>query len=78
MNTISFIHSKNRGRKICAWGAINSNGKTSLFLYKYNLNSQNYLKIMKESVEEMKKISNSYIIFLLMDNAKYHWTTEAL
>ena len=59
-------------------GAINLNGKTSLFLYKYNLNSQNYLIIMKESVGEMKKISNSYIIFLQMDNAKYHRTTEAL
>ena len=33
---------------------------------------------MKESVEEIKKISNSYIIFLQMDNVKYHWTTEAL
>ena len=33
---------------------------------------------MKESVEEMKKISNSYIIFLQMGNVEYHWTTEAL
>ena len=32
---------------------------------------------MKESDEEMKKISNLYIIFLQMDNSKYHWTTEA-
>ena len=33
---------------------------------------------MKESVKEMKRISNSYILFLQMDNAKYDWTTEAL
>ena len=77
-NEDNIIHSKNKGRKIGAWEAINSNGKASLFLYEYNLNSQNYLKIMKESVEEMKKISNSYIIFLQIDNAKYHRTTEAL
>ena len=77
-NEDNIIHLKNKGRKIDAWEAINSNGKTSLFLYEYILNSQNYRKIMKESVEEMKKISNSYIIFRLMDNAKYHCTTEAL
>ena len=33
---------------------------------------------MKESVEEMKRICNSYILFLQMDNAKYDWTIKVL
>ena len=53
-------------------------GKTSIFLYEENLNCEHYLEILSESVIEMKEINESDIIQLQFDNAKYHWTLEAL
>ena len=75
--TENIIHSKHKGRKIGAWAAINTKGKTSIFLYEANMNSQNYLEILNQSVDEMKEIIESDNIYLQMDNAKYHWTTDA-
>ena len=42
------------------------------------MNSQNYLEILNQSVDEMKEIIESDNIYLQMDNVKYHWTTDAL
>ena len=72
------IFSKKKGRKIGAWVAINANGKTSLYLYEMNFNTENYLKVLEEAVEEMKEITSSETLYLQMDNARYHWATEAL
>ena len=74
----NLIFSKKKGRKIGAWAAINANGKTSLYLYEMNFNTENYLKVLEEAVEEMKEITSSETLYLQMDNARYHWTTEAL
>ena len=44
------------------------------------MNSQNYLKVLEEAIEEMKEfidISRD-VLFLQIDNAKYHWSIEAL
>ena len=68
----NIIYSKNKGRKIGAWAAINVKGKTSIFLYEENLNCEHYLEILIESVIEMKEIDESDIIQLQFDNAKYH------
>ena len=43
-----------------------------------NFNTENYLKVLEEAVEEMKEITSSETLYLQMDNARYHWTTEAL
>ena len=53
-------------------------GKTSIFLYKENLNCEHYLENLSESVIKMKEINESDIIQLQFDNEKYHWTLEAL
>ena len=74
----NFIYSKNKGRKIGAWGAINACGKTSLYLFEENFKTENFLKILSEALKEMREIKNSETIFLQMDNARYHWTKEAL
>ena len=74
----NLIFSKKKGRKIGARAAINVNGKTSLYLYEMYFNTENYLRVLEEAVEEMKEIASSETLYLQMDNARYHWTTEAL
>ena len=71
------MYSKKKGRKIREWAVINANGKTSLYLYEMNFNTENYLRVLEEAVEEMKEITNSKTLYLQMDKARYHWTTEA-
>ena len=43
-----------------------------------NFNTENYLKVLEEAVEKMKEITSSETLYLQMDNARYHWTAEAL
>ena len=43
-----------------------------------NFNTENYIKVLEEAVEEMKEITSSETLYLQMDNARYLWTTEAL
>ena len=54
--------------------------KKLLYLYEQNINTQNYLKVLEEAIEEMKELS--YIsrdcLFLQIDNARYHWSIEVL
>ena len=47
------IFSKNKRRKVGAWGAISSYGKTSLYLYEENFNADTYINILQESILEM-------------------------
>ena len=76
----NYIHAKNKGRKVGAWAAISSRGKTSLYLYEHNMNTQNYLKVLEEAIEEMKELRDISrdVLFLQIDNARYHWSIEAL
>ena len=66
--------------KIGAWAAISSIGQKSLYLYEQNMNTQNYLKVMEEAIEEMKELRDISrdVLFLQIDNARYHWSIEAL
>ena len=50
-NTFKKIKKENR-----TWVAISSRGKTSLYLYEQNMNTQNYLKVLEEAIEEMKEL----------------------
>ena len=60
--------------------AISSRGKTSLYLYEQNMNTQNYLKVLEEAIKEMKELKDisRNVLFLQIDNARYHWSIEAL
>ena len=71
---------KNKGRKIGEWAAISSRGKTSLYLYEQNMITQNYLKVLEKAIEEMKELRDISrdVLFLQIDNARYHWSIEAL
>ena len=40
-----------------------------------NFNTENYLRVIEEAVEEIKEITSSETLYLQMDNARYHWTT---
>ena len=43
------------------------------------MNTQNYLKILEEAIEEMKELRDILrdVLFLQIDNARYHWSIEA-
>ena len=74
----NLIYFKKKGRKIGAWVTINANSKISLNLYEMNFNIENYLRILEETVEEMREIKNLETQYIQMDYARYHWTTETL
>ena len=44
------------------------------------MNTQNYLKVLEEAIEEMKELRDTSrdVLFLQIDNARYHWSIEAL
>ena len=44
------------------------------------MNTQNYLKVLEEAIEEMKELRDISrdVLFLQIDNARYHWSIEAL
>ena len=44
------------------------------------MNTQNYLKVLEEAIEEMKELRYILrdVLFLQIDNAWYHWSIEAL
>ena len=76
----NYMHAKNKGREIRTWAEIRSRGKTSLYLFEQNINTQNYLKVLEETIEgkkEFRNISRDFL-FLEIDNARYHWSIEAL
>ena len=52
--------------------AINACGKSSLFEFEENFNTDNYLKALEEAVEEMRKIQSSEADYLQMDNTRYY------
>ena len=74
------IYMQNLKEENGAWTAISSRGKTSLYLYEQNMNTQNYLKVLEEAIEEMKELRDISrdVLFLQIDNARYHWSIEAL
>ena len=44
------------------------------------MNTQNYLKVLEEAIEEMKELRDISrdVLFLQIGNARYHWLIEAL
>ena len=56
------------------------NRKTPPYFYEQNMNTQNYLKVLEETIEEMKELRDISrdVLFLLIDNARYHWSMKHL
>ena len=44
------------------------------------MNTQNYLKVLEEAIEDMKELRDISrdVLFLQIDNARYNWSIEAL
>ena len=44
------------------------------------MNTQNYFKVLEEEIEEMKELRDISrdVLFLQIDNSRYHWSIEAL
>ena len=64
-----------------AWAAISSRVKKSLHLYEQNMNTQNYLKVLEDAIEEMKELRiffQEMSYYFKIENARYHWLIEAL
>ena len=73
----NYVAGHNRGRKVNVWGAISHKGKLTLQVFEENLNTEVYLNILSDMLPEMRQINNKKIR-LQMDNAKVHWSTNAL
>ena len=74
MNT----NNKRRGQKLNLWGAISANGKVTLQIFEENLNTEKYICILNNSLDEFRKISKGDHVVLQMDNCRVHWSLEAL
>ena len=44
------------------------------------MNTQNYLIVLEEAIEEMKELRDisKDVLFLQINNPRYHWSIEAL
>ena len=52
----NYIHAKNKGRKIGAWAEISSIGKTSLYFYEQNMNTENSIKYWKKLLKRWRNL----------------------
>ena len=78
MKSILNTNNKKRGQKLNLWGAISANGKVTLQIFEENLNTEKYIGILNNSLDEFREISKSDHVVLLMDNCRVHWSLEAL
>ena len=78
MKSILNTNNKKRGQKLNLWGAISANGKVTLQIFEENLNTEKYIGILNNSLDEFREISKSDNIILQMDNCWAHWSLEAL
>lgn len=58
--------------KIMVWGGISYSGKTSLFIIHKNLNTEGYIKILKEKRREMKNLFENQTWYFQHDGAPCH------
>ena len=63
--------------KVNVWGGISLNGKISLYFFNENMNTDLYLKILKEKLNEMRKTWGKNFL-LMRDNAPSHISDKTL
>ena len=73
----TFDAEKPPNKKVNAWAAISFFGKTSLYLYEENLNSNGYLSILKTYGDELVR-SDWRGYKYQQDNAPLHWTDDIM
>ena len=78
MKSILNTNNKRRGQKLNLWGTISANGKVTLQIFEENLNTEKYIGILNNSLDEFREISKSDNVVLQMDNCRVHWSLEAL
>ena len=78
MKSILNTNNKRRGQKLNLWGAISANGKVTLQIFEENLNTEKYLGILNNSLDEFRETSKRDNVVLQMDNCRVHWSLEAL
>ena len=71
-------NNKRRGQKLNLWGAISANGKVTLQIFEENLNTEKYIGILNNGLDEFGQISKRGHVVLQMDNCRVHWSLEAL
>ena len=74
---ILFFSIKQR-KKSWSLGAISYFGKTSLYLYEENFDTDIYINVMKEAMLEIKEFNGEENVVMQMDNARYHWKNQVL
>ena len=71
-------NNKRRGQKLNLWGAISANEKVTLQIFEENLNTEKYIGILNNSLDEFREISKCDHFVPQMDNCRVHWSLEAL
>ena len=54
MKSILNTNKKRRGEKLNLWGAISANGKVTLRIFEENLNTEKYIGILNNSLDEFR------------------------
>ena len=59
MKSILNTNNKRRVQKLNLWGAISTNGKVTLQVFEENLNTEKYIGILNNSLNELNEISRA-------------------
>ena len=76
MKNILNTNSKRSGQKINLWGDISVNRKVTLQIFEENLNTEKYIGILDNSLDELREISKNDHVVLKMDNCGVHWSLK--
>jgi transposase len=71
------VFTQKYNEKINCWGAFSARGKIDLVFFTQNLNSDRYVDIIEENIEEMKDQSKHKKVIILMDNDPKHTSAKA-
>ena len=67
-----------KGQKLNLQEAISANGKETLQIFEVNLNTNKYIGLLNNILDEFREISKNNHVVLQMDNCRVHWSLEAL
>ena len=78
MKSLLNTNNKRRGQKLNLWGTISANGKVTLQIFEENLNTEKYIGILNNSLDELREISKNNHVVPQMNNCRVHWSLEVL
>ena len=70
-NIPNYTSIRKLSKKVNAWGAISMNGKVDLHLFVSNLTKEDYVKILKDNLKDIKQIGGKSFVFQWDNDPKY-------